>query len=357
MSDPSLLVTNPSRTDPSVAPAGRHTYYVLAPVPNLDRAPLRLARRPGRRYADELVAHAGGARLRRLRRRRRGAAVRSPPPTGRSRAWPPAPRSPPRTRLFQTGPFRPSNLHRDTVQRGLRRLRHPARRGRADGAHLRQARRRPDHRERPREPRGGAPGRAGRRRRARARRGHRGRRPPAARPAAPGLLGAAASTRTAGCCCSGGPRPRPGSRCAGPTPAAGTRCRASRWSRPPTAGCARSWASTRSPLTEVGVYVYYAEDPATGRVEFEYDHVLRGRRAGRPPPLPDPAEVAELRWVDPARAGGRPRRRPPRVRAVAGRGGEPAAAPPPVRPAAPPAGPAIPSGAPADDASERSGGR
>jgi phytoene desaturase len=35
MSDPSLLVTNPSRSDPSVAPAGRHSYYVLAPVPNL----------------------------------------------------------------------------------------------------------------------------------------------------------------------------------------------------------------------------------------------------------------------------------------------------------------------------------
>ena len=44
MSDPSLLVTNPSRTDPSVAPAGRHTYYVLAPAPNLDRAAVRLAR-------------------------------------------------------------------------------------------------------------------------------------------------------------------------------------------------------------------------------------------------------------------------------------------------------------------------
>jgi phytoene desaturase len=37
MSDPSLLVTNPSRSDPSVAPAGRHTYYVLAPAPNLAR--------------------------------------------------------------------------------------------------------------------------------------------------------------------------------------------------------------------------------------------------------------------------------------------------------------------------------
>ncbi|MGC9669455.1 phytoene desaturase family protein [Planosporangium sp. 12N6] len=38
MSDPSLLVTNPSRSDPAVAPAGRHTYYVLAPAPNLVRA-------------------------------------------------------------------------------------------------------------------------------------------------------------------------------------------------------------------------------------------------------------------------------------------------------------------------------
>ena len=35
MSDPSLLVTNPTRTDPRLAPAGRHTYYVLAPAPNL----------------------------------------------------------------------------------------------------------------------------------------------------------------------------------------------------------------------------------------------------------------------------------------------------------------------------------
>ena len=33
MSDPSLLVTNPTRTDPTLAPAGRHAYYVLAPVP------------------------------------------------------------------------------------------------------------------------------------------------------------------------------------------------------------------------------------------------------------------------------------------------------------------------------------
>jgi phytoene desaturase len=34
MSDPSFLVSNPSGTDPSLAPAGRHGYYVLFPAPN-----------------------------------------------------------------------------------------------------------------------------------------------------------------------------------------------------------------------------------------------------------------------------------------------------------------------------------
>ncbi|WP_018829655.1 isopentenyl-diphosphate Delta-isomerase [Salinispora tropica] len=53
-------------------------------------------------------------------------------------------------------------------------------------------------------------------------------------------------------------------------------------------------------LTEVGVYVYRAEDPATGRVEFEYDHVLRGDLPAHAPLRPDPDEVAELRWVPPS---------------------------------------------------------
>jgi isopentenyl-diphosphate Delta-isomerase len=50
-------------------------------------------------------------------------------------------------------------------------------------------------------------------------------------------------------------------------------------------------------LTEVGVYVYRAEDPATGRVEHEYDHVLVGRVGEDLAPTPNPAEVAALRWV------------------------------------------------------------
>ncbi|GAA0473741.1 isopentenyl-diphosphate Delta-isomerase [Paractinoplanes deccanensis] len=51
------------------------------------------------------------------------------------------------------------------------------------------------------------------------------------------------------------------------------------------------------PLTEVGVYAYYAEDPATGRVEYEYDHVLIGDLPDGVRPAPDPDEVADCRWV------------------------------------------------------------
>jgi phytoene desaturase len=53
MSDPSLLVTQPTATDPSLAPPGRHTYYVLAPCPNTGRASIDWAR-IGPAYRDEI---------------------------------------------------------------------------------------------------------------------------------------------------------------------------------------------------------------------------------------------------------------------------------------------------------------
>ncbi len=53
MSDPSILVTNPSRADPSLAPPGRHTYYVLAPTPHLGARIDWATERD--RYRDELV--------------------------------------------------------------------------------------------------------------------------------------------------------------------------------------------------------------------------------------------------------------------------------------------------------------
>ncbi|WP_109003978.1 phytoene desaturase family protein [Streptomyces rishiriensis] len=39
MSDPSLLITRPTATDPTLAPPGHHLHYVLAPCPNTDVGP------------------------------------------------------------------------------------------------------------------------------------------------------------------------------------------------------------------------------------------------------------------------------------------------------------------------------
>jgi phytoene desaturase len=62
MSDPSFLLTTPTVTDPSLAPAGAHSRYVLFPAPNLDhRAPIDwTAEAP--RYAEHMLAtlHARG---------------------------------------------------------------------------------------------------------------------------------------------------------------------------------------------------------------------------------------------------------------------------------------------------------
>ncbi len=53
MSDPSLLVTCATASDPGLAPPGRHAYYVLAPAPNLDaRLDWSVI---GPRYRDEVV--------------------------------------------------------------------------------------------------------------------------------------------------------------------------------------------------------------------------------------------------------------------------------------------------------------
>lgn len=54
MSDPSFLVSNPSQTDPALAPPGKQTYYVLFPTPNLE-SPLDWSVL-GPRYRDEVLA-------------------------------------------------------------------------------------------------------------------------------------------------------------------------------------------------------------------------------------------------------------------------------------------------------------
>ena len=112
MTDPSILVTNPTHSDPSLAPAGKHSYYVLFPTPNLD-APIDW-RVEGPRYRDEVV--------RVLEQRGYvgfGDAIEVESVTtplewerrGMERGTPFAAAH----TFLQTGPFRPSNLWGDNV--------------------------------------------------------------------------------------------------------------------------------------------------------------------------------------------------------------------------------------------------
>jgi phytoene desaturase len=110
MRDPSLLVSNPSRSDPSVAPAGRHTYYVLAPTPNLDRGRLDWRAGLSEAYADQLVAtleargyrgFADGVEVERVVTPADWADLGMAAGTPFAAAH----------TLRQTGPFRPDNLH------------------------------------------------------------------------------------------------------------------------------------------------------------------------------------------------------------------------------------------------------
>lgn len=110
MSDPSLLVTNPTRTDPSLAPDGREIYYVLAPVPNLVVGDQRWRDGLDRRYAAELVAT--------LERRGYydfGAGIElsyvvTPADWADAGLAAGTPFASAHT-FWQTGPFRPGNLH------------------------------------------------------------------------------------------------------------------------------------------------------------------------------------------------------------------------------------------------------
>lgn len=51
------------------------------------------------------------------------------------------------------------------------------------------------------------------------------------------------------------------------------------------------------PLRQAGVHLYRAEDPQTGRVEYEYDHVVVGRVPAGSPLQLNPGEVADMQWL------------------------------------------------------------
>jgi phytoene desaturase len=107
MSDPSLLVTCPTASDPSLAPPGKQAYYVLVPTPNLDAGIDWDV--VGPRYRDEVVN-----RLERLGYSGFGDAVQVEDVTtpagwrrrGMERGTPFAAAH----TFFQTGPFRPANV-------------------------------------------------------------------------------------------------------------------------------------------------------------------------------------------------------------------------------------------------------
>ena len=110
MTDPSLLVTNPTRTDPTLAPPDREVYYVLAPAPNLDTGHLDWHGALPGRYADDLVAtlesrgyvgFGSGIEVSRLVTPADWAAAGQTAGTPFSAAH----------TFPQTGPFRPGNLH------------------------------------------------------------------------------------------------------------------------------------------------------------------------------------------------------------------------------------------------------
>ncbi len=113
MSDPSLLVTRPTATDPTLAPDGSDLLFVLAPCPNTERGRIDWAR-VGPAYRDELLAvlaARGHPGLDTLTGDIEVARLVTPAEWAASGHAAGTPFSAAHT-LAQTGPFRPRNLVR-----------------------------------------------------------------------------------------------------------------------------------------------------------------------------------------------------------------------------------------------------
>ena len=109
MTDPSLLVTRPTASDPGLAPDGHDALYILAPAPNLARGPLDWDRMAAD-YAGELVSAVAG-RLGRDPGEIDILRVVTPADWDRQGLLAGSPFSLAHT-IPQTGPFRPRNLPR-----------------------------------------------------------------------------------------------------------------------------------------------------------------------------------------------------------------------------------------------------
>lgn len=112
MSDASLLVSHPTHTDPSLAPPGKHVYYVLFPTPNLtadidwrEFAP---------RYREKVLQTLEERGYRGFSEGIEVEDVTTPQDWADRGMEAGAPFSAAHT-FFQTGPFRPSNMWGDNV--------------------------------------------------------------------------------------------------------------------------------------------------------------------------------------------------------------------------------------------------
>ncbi|MDQ1705917.1 MAG: phytoene desaturase [Frankiaceae bacterium] len=112
MSDPSLLVTSATVTDPGLAPTGRSTYAVLAPVPSLPSSIDWDV--VGPRYRDEIVGRLEHAGYIGLGQSIEVEQVTTPADWARQGLAHGTPFSAAHT-FRQTGPFRPGNLVMDNV--------------------------------------------------------------------------------------------------------------------------------------------------------------------------------------------------------------------------------------------------
>ena len=110
MSDPSLLITRPTASDPGLAPPGRDLLYILAPAPNLAAGPADWDA-TGRAYADRLIATVADRLLPGLDAEIETAHVVTPADWARQGMVAGTPFSYAHS-LWQTGPFRPGNVPR-----------------------------------------------------------------------------------------------------------------------------------------------------------------------------------------------------------------------------------------------------
>ena len=110
MQDPSLLVTRPTASDPSLAPPGHDLFYVLAPAPNLTRGVVDWSR-VGDSYTDQLMEIVGNRLVPGLRDGADVLHVVNPADWARQGMIAGTPFALAHT-FAQTGPFRPANTVR-----------------------------------------------------------------------------------------------------------------------------------------------------------------------------------------------------------------------------------------------------